>query len=112
MKSKLLIIALTSLTSFCLAAENKNAKEGDMDSAERAKNLIKKHDKDGDGTINKNELAKSKVGKKISEKHGAEAFDKFFSRIDKNGDGELNKPELTKMKDKLKKAAKKKRGTQ
>lgn len=99
MKSKLLIIALTSLTSFALAADKENKKpKGDVDPAKRAEQIIKSSDKDGDGTVDKEELAQSKMGKTMTEKRGAEAFDKFFSRIDKNSDGELDKTELSNMK--------------
>jgi Ca2+-binding EF-hand superfamily protein len=99
MKSKLLIIALTSLTGLALAADNENKKpKGDVDPAKRAEQIIKTSDKDGNGTLSKDEFAQSKMGKTTTEKRGAEAFDKFFSNIDKNSDGELDKTELSNMK--------------
>lgn len=99
MKSKLLIIALTSLTGFALAADKEGKKpKGDVDPEKRAEQIIKSSDKDGNGTVSKDEFAASKMGKNMTEKQGAEAIDKFFSNLDKNSDGELDKAELSKMK--------------
>ena len=102
MKSKLLIIAITSLTSFALAADGdkkgKKPEGGDAPNpAKRAEMILKKSDTDGNGTISKAEFANSKMGKTITEKRGADAIDKMFARIDKNKDGELNKGELASM---------------
>jgi len=102
MKSKLLIIAITSLTSLALAADgdkkDKKPSQGDAPNpAKRAEMIIKSSDKDGNGAISKTEFVNSKMGKKITEKKGANALDKIFARLDKNKDGELNKGELAAM---------------
>ena len=101
MKPKLLIIAITSLTSFALAADgDKKGKKPQGDApnpAKRAEMILKSSDKDGNGTVSKAEFANSKMGKTITEKRGADALDKMFARIDKNKDGELNKGELAAM---------------
>ncbi len=108
MKSKLLIIAITSLTGFALAADSEKKGKKSVDPAKRAEMIIKKSDTDGNGTVNKSEFAASKMGKTMTEKRGAEAVDKFFARVDKNKDGELDKTELSSMKGKGKKGDKKK----
>ena len=101
MKSKLLIIAITSLTSFAMAADgdNKGKKPegGKPNPAKRAEMILKNADKDGNGTISKAEFSNSKMGKTITEKKGADAAGKAFTRIDKDKDGELSKGELTSM---------------
>lgn len=110
MKSKLLIIAITSLTSFALAADGdkKEKKPGDApDPAKRAEMILKSSDTDKNGTVSKTEFANSKMGKNMTEKRGADAVDKMFTRIDKNKDGELDKAELSSMKGKGKPGAKK-----
>lgn len=96
MKSKLLIIAITSLTGFALAADGD--KKGEKPNpAKRAEMILKNSDTDGNGTLSKTEMANSKMGKKMTEKRGADAVDKMFTRLDKDKDGELSKGELTSM---------------
>jgi len=102
MKSKLLIIAITSLTSFALAADGdkkgKKPQGGDAPNpAKRAEMILKNADADGNGTVSKAEFTNSKMGKRMTEKGGAEAVNKFFARVDKNKDGELSKGELASM---------------
>lgn len=102
MKSKLLIIAISSLAGFALAADGdkkgKKPEGGKPNPAKRAEMILKSSDKDGNGTVSKAEFANSKMGKTITEKRGAEALDKMFTRIDKDKDGELSKGELSSMK--------------
>lgn len=100
MKSKLLIIAITSLTGLAFAAEGDKKAKKTADPAKRAEMIIKGADKDGNGTVSKEELANSKMGKNMTEKRGAEAVGKFFTRFDKNKDGQLDKSELSSMKGK------------
>ena len=101
MKSKLLIVAVASLTSFSLAADgDKKGKKPQGDApnpAQRAEMILKNSDTDGNGSVSKAEFANSKMGKAITEKRGADAVTKMFERIDKNKDGELNKGELASM---------------
>ena len=98
MKSKLLIIAITSLTSFAMAADGDKKPAGKKPNpAKRAEMILKNADKDGNGTISKAEFSNSKMGKTITEKKGADAAGKAFTRIDKDKDGELSKGELTSM---------------
>lgn len=100
MKSKLLIIAIASLTSFAFAADGDKKPKKAVDPAKRADAIIKNSDKDGNGTVSKTEFANSKMGKTMTEKRGADAVAKTFDRIDKNKDGELDKAELSSMKGK------------
>jgi len=97
MKSKLLIIAITSLTSLALAADGDKKPKKAANPAKRAEMIIKNSDTDGNGTLSKTEFANSKMGKAMTEKRGADAVAKTFARIDKNKDGELDKAELTSM---------------
>ena len=103
MKSKLLIIAIASLTSFAMAADgDKKGKkpQGNGKSyppGQRAEMMLKTADKDGNGSLSKSEFAHTRIGKSITEKHGPDGVDKIFSRADKNKDGELNKGELASM---------------
>ncbi len=97
MKSKLLIIALVSLTSFALAAEGDKKDKKKADPAKRAEMILKNSDTDGNGTVSKAEFTNSKMGKKMTEKRGADAVNKAFARMDKDKDGELSKAELTHM---------------
>ncbi len=76
MKSKLFIIAITSLTTFALAADGDKKPKKAVDPAKRAEMIIKTSDKDGNGTVSKAEYANSKMGKTITEKRGADALDK------------------------------------
>ena len=98
MKSKLLIIALTSVTSFALAADGDKKPKGDAPNpAKRAEMMLKNSDTDKNGSISKTEFANSKMGKAMTEKRGADAVGKAFTRIDKNKNGELEKGELAAM---------------
>jgi len=110
MKSKLLIIAIASLTSFAMAADgDKKAAGGDRKGkrpqgdgqnhppGKRAEMMLKYADKDGNGSLNLKEFAHTRIGKHIAEKHGADGVKKMFDRADKNKDGELNKGELASM---------------
>jgi len=63
------------------------------DPSERADALIKKCDKDGNGTLSKEEFAASPMGERMKDKEGA--LDKMFAGRDKNKDGELDKAELS-----------------
>ena len=100
MKSKLLIIAIASLTSFAMAADgDKKGKrpQGNGQNhppGQRAEMMLKSADKDGNGSLNLKEFAHTRIGKHIAEKHGASGVKKMFARADKNNDGELNKGEL------------------
>jgi Ca2+-binding EF-hand superfamily protein len=62
------------------------------DPSERADAMIKKLDKDGNGTLSKEEFAAGPMGEKMKDKEGA--LDKMFAARDKNKDGELDKSEL------------------
>jgi len=95
MKSKLLIIAITSLTSLALAADGD--KEHPNSPENQAASIIKNCDANGNGTISKKEFAKSRICKEITHKHGADDADKAFSHADNNKDGELSKSELARM---------------
>ena len=95
MRSKLLIIAITSLSTFALAAD------GDKDQPRSPENqaaaIIKKCDTDGNGTISKKEFHKSEACKEITRKHGADDANKEFAHADNNKDGELTKSEIARM---------------
>jgi len=103
MKSKLLIIAITSLTSFALAADGdkkgKRPQGNDQKRppGQRAEMMLKHSDTDGNGSLSLKEFTNSRIGKSITEKHGADGVAKIFARADKNKDGELNKGELASM---------------
>ncbi len=62
------------------------------DPAKRAEAMIKRLDKDGNGTISKEEFAAGPFASKAKEK-GAD-IDKMFAARDTNKDGELDQAEL------------------
>lgn len=66
--------------------------KGKGDPAKRAEMMIKQLDKDGNGTLSKEEFAAGPMATKAKEK-GAD-IDKIFAARDKNKDGELDKAEL------------------
>jgi len=94
MKSTLLIIIISSLSSIALLAIDK---KGDPGPSQRAEAMLKHSDKNNDGSINLPEFINSKIGKSITEDKGAEAVGKIFANADKNKDGELNRGELAHM---------------
>ncbi len=69
----------------------KGGKGGDP--AARAEMMIKKLDKDGNGTVSKEEFAAGPMAERFKDKEGA--LDKMFASKDKNSDGELDKAELS-----------------
>lgn len=69
----------------------KGGKGGDP--AKRAEMMIKKLDKDGNGTVSKEEFAAGPMAERFKDKEGA--LDKMFASRDKNNDGELDKAELS-----------------
>ena len=101
MKSTILTIAFALVAGLAMAAPDekkadKPEKGKGKDPAARAEAMMKKLDKDADGKISKEEFAASPMGKKMTEKGGAEAVDKAFGRMDANKDGSLTKDELGK----------------
>ncbi len=64
------------------------------DPAKRAEAMIKNLDKDGNGTLSKEEFAASPFAAKAKEKAGEDAIDKIFARRDTNKDGQLDQAEL------------------
>jgi hypothetical protein len=65
------------------------------DPAKRAEMMIKKLDKDGNGTLSKEEFAASPMAKKAQEAGKGDAVDKMFAGRDKNSDGQLDKAEIS-----------------
>src|SRR5690606_4799507 len=65
------------------------------DPAKRAEAMIKNLDKDGNGTLSKEEFAASPFAAKAKEKGGEGAIDKIFARRDTNKDGQLDQAELS-----------------
>lgn len=65
------------------------------DPAKRAEAMIKNLDKDGNGTLSKEEFAASPFAAKAKEKAGEDAIDRIFARRDTNNDGQLDLAELS-----------------
>lgn len=92
---KFLVIAATLAIGLSISfAEGDAAKaKAKADPAKSAESFIKKSDKDGNGTLSKEEFAASPRGVKLKEK-GDGAVDKAFSHLDKDKDGQISKDEL------------------
>lgn len=89
--------AITSILAILALSATLNAAEGDAKKPEAGKKkapnpeeMFKKLDKDGNGSISKEEYMASPQAKK-DEAKAAERFGK----MDKNGDGSLSKEEMT-----------------
>lgn len=95
--NKFLVLAtLVAGLAVGLHAEEKGKGKGDGkggDPAKRAEAMIKQLDKDGNGTISKEEFAAGPMAAKAKEKGGD--VDKIFAGRDKNSDGQLDKAELS-----------------
>lgn len=98
--------AITSILSILALAATLNAAEGDAKKPEAGKKKappspeqrLKMLDKDGNGSVSKEEFLASPAAKKDATKAGEQ-----FTKMDKNSDGSLSLEELT---PKPKKAAK------
>lgn len=98
-KNNLLVVAtaLVAGLSLGIASADDKKPEGKGkgkggDPAKRAEMMIKKLDKDGNGTISKEEFAAGPMAERLKEREGA--LDKMFAARDTNSDGELDKKEL------------------
>lgn len=98
-KKNLLVVATALVAGISLGtaqAEDKKpegkGKGKGGDPAERAEMMIKKLDKDGNGTLSKEEFAAGPMAERLKEKEGA--LDKVFAMRDTNKDGQLDKAEL------------------
>ena len=96
---KFLLVATTlvaGLTIGLAQAEDKEKGKGKGgDPVKRAEGMIKTLDKDGNGTLSKEEFAASPNAAKMKEKGGEGAIDKAFAGRDTNKDGQLDKAELS-----------------
>lgn len=87
---------ITSILAILALAATVNAAEGDKKPAEGAKKkgnpeeMFKRLDKDGNGSISKEEFLASPQAKKDE----AKATERF-GKLDKNSDGSLSKEEMT-----------------
>lgn len=96
---KFLVVATTVVAGLAVglsqAEEEKGKGKGKGgDPVKRAEAMIKQLDKDGNGTISKEEFAASPMAGKAKEKGGDGAVDRVFASIDANKDGQLDKDEL------------------
>ena len=94
---KFLVVATTVVAGLAVglsqAEEGKDKGKGKGgDPAKRAEAMIKTLDKDGNGTLSKEEFAAGPMAAKAKEK-GAD-IDKLFAARDTNKDGQLDKAEL------------------
>ena len=97
---KFLVVATTLVAGFAIglaqAEEGKEKGKGKGgDPVKRAEGTIKSLDKDGNGTLSKEEFAASPNAAKMKEKGGEGAIDKAFAARDTNKDGQLDKAELS-----------------
>lgn len=96
--NKFLVLAtlVAGLAVGLQAEEGKGKGKGEGkggDPAKRAEAMIKQLDKDGNGTLSKEEFAAGPMAAKAKEKGGD--IDKIFAGRDKNSDGQLDKAELS-----------------
>ncbi|MEZ5386082.1 MAG: EF-hand domain-containing protein [Prosthecobacter sp.] len=90
MKSITSLLAILALAATVNAAEGDKKPEGGKKKAPDMEAVFKKLDKDGNGSISKDEFLASPQGKKDATKAG-----EVFGKKDKNGDGSLSKEEFT-----------------
>lgn len=76
-------------------AKGKGKGKGKGDPVARAEATIKRLDKDGNGTLSKEEFGSGPMAEKMKEKGGEGAIDKIFNNRDANKDGQLDKAELS-----------------
>jgi len=62
------------------------------DPAQRAKMMIQRLDKDGDGKLSKEEFAAGPMAERVKDQ--PERLDRMFAALDKDGDGKLSEAEL------------------
>ncbi|MDF1737557.1 MAG: EF-hand domain-containing protein [Verrucomicrobiales bacterium] len=98
---KILLYSVTILAGLSLGlvqaddekgGKGKGGKGKGGDPAKRAEMMIKKLDKDGNGTVSKEEFAAGPMAERFKDKEGA--LDKVFAARDTNSDGELDATEL------------------
>ncbi len=65
------------------------------DPVKRAEAMIKNLDKDGNGTLSKEEFAAGPFVVKMKERRGEDAVERLFAARDTNKDGQLDKAELS-----------------
>lgn len=65
------------------------------DPVKRAEAMLKNRDKDGNGTLSKEEFVAGPFVAKLKERRGEDAVDKLFAARDTNKDGQLDKAELS-----------------
>ena len=98
---KFLLVATAMVAGLAVGiaqAEDEKGKgkgKGKGDPAKRAEMMIKKLDKDNNGTLSKEEFAANPMAKKAKEGGKEFDLDKVFAARDKNSDGELDKTELS-----------------
>jgi Ca2+-binding EF-hand superfamily protein len=97
---KFFVVATTLVAGFAIGlAQAEDGKEKGKgkggDPVKRAEGMIKNLDKDGNGTLSKEEFAASPNAAKMKEKGGEGAIDKVFAARDTNKDGQLDKAELS-----------------
>ena len=85
--SLLAILALSAITSF--AADGDAPKKPEGDTGKPKGDRFKMLDKDGNGSISKEEWMASPMGKKDAAKAG-----EMFTRLDKDSDGSITKEEM------------------
>ena len=95
MKSKLLILTLTSISSLIMAAEGSKQHRHDPDAL--AALIIENCDADNNGTLNRDEFKKSRFCQLIVKKRGIDEAHKIFSHSDNNKDGELSQREIARI---------------
>jgi hypothetical protein len=90
MKSITSILAILALAATVNAAEGDKKPEGGKKKAPDMEAMFKKLDKDGNGSISKEEYMASPQAKKDEAKAGER-----FGKMDKDKDGSLSKAEMT-----------------
>ncbi|NLT70815.1 MAG: EF-hand domain-containing protein [Verrucomicrobiaceae bacterium] len=90
-----LVAGLTVGLAQAEEGKGKGKKGRGGDPVKRAEAMLKNLDKDGNGTLSKEEYAAGPFVAKMKERRGEGAVDKVFAVRDTNKDGQLDKAELS-----------------
>jgi Ca2+-binding EF-hand superfamily protein len=100
MKTTTIMMAGVAVVLVCSAQAKKPGKDGPR--RELPPEIIKRFDKDGDGKLNKEEMAAAKAAREERMKAQKE---EMLKKFDKDGDGKLSEEERKAMHEELKKRA-------